>query len=288
MTPASGPPPVGLFVGLATFDLIQLVDRRPGPNEKIRAERQLVVGGGPAANAAVTFGALGGRADLHTRLGSSDVAGFVRAEIAGRGVGVNDWSPQETREPPAAAITVDGGTGDRAVVSTHGQLADENPSAPPQVAVADVVLLDGHYPAIAAAVLAAVGSGAVVVLDGGSFKPGLEPLLPAVEVAILSDDFRVPGDGEPADYLLACGVSGVVTTHGPDPITWTDGTGAGTVAVPAVRTVDTLGAGDVFHGAACYYLAAGQRLPDALAMAAEVAALCVTSFGTRDWLDQLP
>jgi hypothetical protein len=52
-----------LFAGLTTFDLIQLVDRVPGANEKIIAVRQVVTAGGPAANAAdrrAAPGTLGG------------------------------------------------------------------------------------------------------------------------------------------------------------------------------------------------------------------------------------
>ena len=38
----------GLFVGLATLDVVQLVDRLPGPNEKTVAQRTWLAAGGPA------------------------------------------------------------------------------------------------------------------------------------------------------------------------------------------------------------------------------------------------
>ncbi|MGB8202386.1 MAG: hypothetical protein WCF33_22325, partial [Pseudonocardiaceae bacterium] len=59
----------GLFVGLATVDLVQRVDRRPGVDEKVVALSSDIAAGGPAAVAAVTFGALGGQSVLLSALG---------------------------------------------------------------------------------------------------------------------------------------------------------------------------------------------------------------------------
>src|SRR5690625_5980424 len=84
MTPRSGsrprgPPevtmhrPRGVFAGLATLDVIHRVDASPGPDEKVTALSQFVAAGGPAANAAVTFAALGGHAVLLTALGRSPI-----------------------------------------------------------------------------------------------------------------------------------------------------------------------------------------------------------------------
>lgn len=67
--------PDGLFVGLCTLDVIQLVDHVPAPDEKLTAREQTVAAGGPAANAAVTFAYLGAqpgcsRRSAPTRWGS--------------------------------------------------------------------------------------------------------------------------------------------------------------------------------------------------------------------------
>ncbi|MFT4109924.1 hypothetical protein, partial [Propionicimonas sp.] len=61
--------PTGLFVGLATLDVVHLVDRLPAPNEKAVARRTWLAAGGPAAVAAITFAALGGRSRFWTALG---------------------------------------------------------------------------------------------------------------------------------------------------------------------------------------------------------------------------
>jgi sugar/nucleoside kinase (ribokinase family) len=134
-----------------------------------------------------------------------------------------------------------------------------------------------------------------VVFDGGSWKPGTERLLPHVDVALCGSAFRPPGVGGDPDevlrYLLAHGPSFAAVTRGPGPVRWATASAGGEVRPPAVRAVDTLGAGDVFHGAFAWSIAGPPRLTTdtlvaALAAASQVAARSVTSFGTRAWLSR--
>ena len=57
------------------------------------------------------------------------------------------------------------------------------------------------------------------------------------------------------------------------------------VPVMAVKPVDTLGAGDIFHGAFCHYILEYDFLLS-LERAGEVASLSCTSLGTRAWIEQ--
>jgi sugar/nucleoside kinase (ribokinase family) len=203
---------------------------------------------------------------------------------------VRDAAPAGEHAPAISSVYVEERTGDRSVVSVNG--AATAPVPPPGLGLdgARVVLVDGHHPELAlAAVRLARRHGVPVVLDGGSWKPVLEALLPLVDVAICSADFRAPGaatsDAAAAD-LRARGVPAVAVTRGGEPVRWWSGTEAGEVAVPRVRAVDTLGAGDTFHGAFCYALAAAPRraLAAQLRFAAEVAAVRCGVAGLRAWL----
>ncbi len=128
-----------------------------------------------------------------------------------------------------------------------------------------------------------------VVLDGGSWKDGLDALLPLIDVAICSADFRTPGALTAVESVAALrrhGVAAVAVTRGPAPVWWWSESGSGEVPVARVEARDTLGAGDAFHGAFCYAVAAapGLPLPRALAFAAEVATARCTVPGMRAWL----
>ena len=202
-----------------------------------------------------------------------------------------------------------------------------------------IVLIDGHNPALAdlAVRLGTASYGQLEtadedpfaaledkpahwrVLDGGSWKPWLTPLLGFVDVAVLSADFLpplVPADDAQAiaDFLRGFGITRTIRTNGPHPIQWWWDGESGEVPVPHVNAISTMGAGDIFHGAFVWALAqhrvraarlvterpfsvaehpAGQQqmtgeatsaTPVAcIEFAARVAALSTTHFGTRSW-----
>jgi sugar/nucleoside kinase (ribokinase family) len=305
---ATGAAPVVLCVGLTTLDTVYTVAHHPGPDEKITAARQDLSAGGPAANAAVTAAALGARTTLVTALGSHPLAAVALRDVEDHGVTVLDAAPGDNTAPALSSVYVQPATARRSVVSVNA--ADRIVAAPAAltglVGDADAVLVDGHHPELVRAALEAARSDTAwaghTILDGGSWKPHLDALLELVDWAVCGERFRVPGaapsgegEADTTEELLSRGVSLVAFTHGPRPVTWRTAEDAGTVEVPRVHAMDTLGAGDAFHGAVAHGLAA--RRPDrpaspeviqaVLRRAAEVAALRVTSLGTRAWLRDL-
>ena len=97
-----------------------------------------------------------------------------------------------------------------------------------------------------------------------------------------------------AHWLLDAGARGVVITRGARPALWWCAGGHDSVAPPQVAAVDTLGAGDVFHGALAHALAGTRRddltgpaLGAAVERACDVAAASTEVFGTRAWRQRL-
>jgi sulfofructose kinase len=74
----------------------------------------------------------------------------------------------------------------------------------------------------------------------------------------------------------------MVVTQGGDGVSWLDEAGR-LCHLPAYRVeaVDTLGAGDVFHGALALAIAEGQSLEQALRFSSAAAAIKVSRFGGR-------
>lgn len=308
-----------LCCGLATLDLIQYVERAPGPDEKIVADETILDVGGPAANGARTAAVLGSTTSLVTVLGAAAVGETVSDLLREAGVEVVDACPEVLGwRPPIVAITVDT-AGRRSVVSAVDRGAPIAAVAP-ELPGARVVLLDGHLLDLADAVARVQrDGGAVVVLDGGSWKPGLERLLPLVDVAVVSAAFACPPehralfDAIPYRAVTA-GSAPIRVAPGPDPANGTTdavtshASGQGSersaespvadtrartsgeelVHVPAVDVVDTLGAGDVLHGALCHQLARAPGLDheaflEALASAAAVASRSCAARGVLGW-----
>ena len=277
--------------GLTTVDVTQVVERVPGPDEKVVASSLAVEVGGPAANAARTAAALGAPTTLLTALGTGALAGLARAELATAGVTVLDLA--DDGAPPVSTVLVTRRTGERAVVSTNA--VGRRVAAPPPDALdgAGALLVDGHLlGAQVSLATAARARGAAVILDGGSWKDGLEALLAHVDLAVLSADLVPPGLTRTVrtlddDTVLAAvarlGPALVARSHGGGPVAVLHDGARTELSVPAVEVVDTLGAGDVLHGATAAALAAGATWPDALGEGIAVASRSVQHPGALGW-----
>ncbi|HSZ29099.1 MAG TPA: PfkB family carbohydrate kinase [Pseudonocardiaceae bacterium] len=284
-------PPRGLFVGLTTLDLVQRVVRRPGVNEKVVAQRSDIAAGGPAAAAAVTFGALGGHSVLLSALGPGPVGRLAAGELDQAGVHVVDaWAAGADLSISAIAVLDD--TGQRSVVSRNAEdmTAVVPGDLPALTRDADVVLLDGHHPDLAvAAAQAAHAAGVPVVLDCGSPKLVYAELVPLADTVVCSASF-VAGQLHDFDAvaaaLLANGTRLMAMTAGAEPVRWRTREAAGAVEVPPVTIRDTLGAGDALHGAVAFARARGVTDPErSLSFGVAVAALRVQHAGPRAWLN---
>lgn len=279
-----------LACGLATVDVVHVVDAVPGPDEKVLARSSTVSAGGPACNAARVCAALGVETRFVGALGSGPLSSLVLRDLASSGVAVTDVGAPLV-EPPLSTVLVTESTGARAVVSRNAVgITDytEVSSSQADVLLAGVsaVLVDGHHLPVALDVVReARQRGVVVLLDGGSWKPGLEDLLPFVDVAVVSAAFALP-DGGGLDALLATGPSWVAASDGAGPVRWQAADGSrGEVVVPVVDVVDTLGAGDALHGAMLAALArdGATDLRTALTSAVDVAARSVRAPGALGW-----
>lgn len=277
----------GIFIGLSTIDVVYGVDAFPKPNSKVTAHSQNVYVGGPATNAAITFAHLGGGASVVTAVGRHPLTHMVREELKKHSIQLADLSPAFDEVPSIASIAVDR-NGNRNIVSAGALQADIRADFDAALSKgARIVLVDGHYmPACQAWAKGARAQNIPVVLDGGSWKEGMAELLKNVQTAICSADFHPPGHSSKdavIRMLKDSGVTNVAITDGAQPIQFASGASSGTLRVPEVEVVDTMGAGDVFHGAYCYFAAIGHGFVEALAEAAEIAAESCRYNGTRAW-----
>ena len=279
-----------MFVGLVTLDLVYLAESPPQNNQKIVASDYTVAAGGPATNAAVTFSYLGDRSKLLGIVGANSIAQLIRTDLATYKVKIADLAPTQTQPPPISSIIVSQGTGERAVVSINAMKnqvdCDRIPSDILQGI--DIVLIDGHQMAVGFAIAKlAKAENIPVVIDGGSWKPGFERILPFVDYAICSANFYPPNcQTEESVFAHLCqyDIAHIAITHGENPISVLDRGVTTTLEVPQIKAVDTVGAGDIFHGAFCYYILR-DNFTHALESAAKIAASACEVFGTRRWME---
>jgi sugar/nucleoside kinase (ribokinase family) len=283
----------GLFVGLTTLDFLYLVEQVPRPNQKIVAQQQSLSAGGPATNAAVTFAHCGHQAQLLSALGCHPLVPLIHSDLQTWGVEHRDLNPHHDQVPPVSSIMVTRSSGDRAVVSINATQATvaspllKDLELTSLLQGVDIILIDGHQIPLGQAIaVAAQKQNIPVVLDGGSWKPGLETLLPWVTYALCSADFHPPqchGTQEVFEFLRKYAIPYCAITQGPDPILYQTAQQAGAIPLTPVKVQDTLGAGDIFHGAFCHFILRTD-FSQALSQAGHIASFACQFFGTRQWL----
>jgi sugar/nucleoside kinase (ribokinase family) len=119
----------------------------------------------------------------------------------------------------------------------------------------------------------------------------MEELLKSVHTAICSADFLPPGCASRdavIEYLKSRGVANIAITDGAKAIHFVSGQSSGTIGVPQVEVVDTMGAGDIFHGAYCFFASTEHGFIESLAEATKVASESCRYAGTREWMKHLP
>ncbi|MUL38907.1 sugar kinase [Gloeocapsopsis dulcis] len=282
---------LGLFIGLVTIDFIYLAKSVPRSNQKIVATDYTVAAGGPATNAAVTF-SYWNQAKLLGVVGSHPLRNLIVADLETYQVTVQDLEPTQVEPPPVSSIIVTEATGERAIVSINAVKTQVTGDRLPEDILqgVNIVLIDGHQMAVGHAIARQARKNNIpVVIDGGSWKPGFEKVLPFVDYAVCSTNFYPPGCNNTAEvfaYLTDIGIPYIAITQGENPIQYQANGKHNRITVPKVKAVDTLGAGDIFHGTFCHYILQAS-FPEALAAAACVAANSCQFFGTRRWMQQL-
>lgn len=273
-------------VGIATLDVVFAVGSAPSAPGKYRARERREVGGGVAANAAVTVARLGGEASLLSCVGDDRVGDQVVAGLAAEAVAIAGVRRVPGAASPLSFVLVDD-RGERTVVNHASAHLFAGGTTPAEVAGAGAVLADMRWPEGAAPALAAARSAGVpAVLDCDHDPAGAEQLLKvATHVVFAAETLGAfVGCVDPYEALRRARShteGWVAATAGATGVFWLDGDDERHTPAFPVAAVDTLGAGDVFHGAFALRLAEGAALEPALRFAAAAAALKCTRFGGR-------
>jgi sulfofructose kinase len=132
--------------------------------------------------------------------------------------------------------------------------------------------------------------GIPVTVDVDTIYQGFDRLLPLVDYLVASSEFPAAWTGvnDPFQALETIqsqyGMKVAAMTLGAHGALAREGGCYHYSPAFVVNCVDTTGAGDVFHGAFCYAVLQGMRMPDALEFSNAMAALNCTAIGARGGL----
>ena len=289
--------PHAIAVGAVCATRIFQVDRVPALPAKVMARRMSAVIDGMAVSAACAFAKLGGSAAIWARVGDDVQGAQMREALHAEGLDTRGLLSVAGAASSQASVIIDG-RGERLVVPFHDPAVSPAPDALPlhHLAQASIVLADVRWPEGAEATLRAARQlGKPVMLDGEAAAPGvLDRLLPWTTHAVFSDAGLLAHTGlqdvhqallmlnarhnassalTPFVHLGAsCGAQGYA---------WVEAGRVRCCPAPRVEVIDTLAAGDVFHGALALALMEGQSVESAARFACMAASIKCTRFGGR-------
>ncbi|OKO70096.1 PfkB family carbohydrate kinase [Bradyrhizobium sp. AS23.2] len=280
---ASGIAPRILCIGIPVRDLSFRVEAVPGRGSKANASHLAEICGGNALNAAIAIARLGGRVAFAGPMGDAreTSSGFIFERMAAEGIETTHIVRMPGLMTPVSAIMIDG-TGERTLTIYrdpalwHVKL----PDADDLLTDCQAVLVESRCGAFCIDLCSEARRRGVPVIVGVDRAMALtDGLLTAASHLLFASEqvqetAGVGDDAAALKRLAALTPAFLAATRGPRGTIWLNETGEPeeTPAFP-VQAVDTLGAGDVFHGAFALRLAEGGGTPEALRFAAATAAL---------------
>lgn len=263
------------------FEVTELPDRA----EKYVAENAAVVGGGGAANAAVAIARLGAKAKLAARTGDDVIGKLIIDELELARVDCSMVQRTPNARSSFSSVLVDS-SGERQIVNFRGRGLSDNADMLRQVTV-DAVLADTRWVrGTVAAMQRAKELGVPGVLDAEA-PIASETMAYASHVAFSRQgllDFT--GDTDLRSALLSVSTqcpAWMCVTDGENGVLYLHNKEIRHEPVMTVDVVDTLGAGDVWHGAFTYSLALGSHELQAIRFANAAATLkCTRTGGGRE------
>ncbi|MEV6323775.1 PfkB family carbohydrate kinase [Nocardia sp. NPDC051787] len=274
-------------VGMATIDYLYVLDSHPAEDSENPVRRHTVVVGGPAGRGSITAARLGGGGvGLYAMCGTGIHADVLRRELTSEPLELVLFERAEESQHSAVIIAADHGTRTtiwtpqpRADLAMLGTLAEAFTGA-------DAALLDCTDPALSKAAIESCRKlGVPIVIDTGGYKESSEEFLHGVDYIAAPEKFftrRHPG--EPLDRGMARVFADfepkvLVATQGKRGGVYLDATGTHRYRAFEVTVEDSCGAGDTFHGALAWAIAAGAPVDAALDIASWTAAQKCATFG---------
>ena len=283
-------------LGQACLDFLGRLKVYPEEDGKCELLDLHIQCGGPASTALVTLSRLGIQTSFlgsisDDHFGSEIVKGLKEEKVDSTFLKI---TPGHTSQFAFIAITQAGAS--RTIFWHRGSVphlraadVDLTPFSKAKILHFDGLMIE----ACLEAARQATKRGLSVVMDAGTMRDGSRELVSLVDVLIASEGFAEPlvGRGASPEKALAAlrqlGPKEVVITRGSKGTVGLSGEELLFQKAFSIDSVDTTGAGDVYHGAYIYGLLQGWNMPECMRFASATAALKCREIGARKGIPRL-
>ncbi len=275
-------------LGHITFDITFPTDSFPKENKKTRYFEKTECAGGPSSIAAFLLGKWGMEPFIVGQIGNDDYGRKIKKEFVSNGVNTKYLQLSDEIETSHAFILANRSNGSRTIFSyvprNEGMKPFELEEKP------DIILIDGHEYEASKKILEKYPE-AVSIIDAGRSKKEIITLAKMTDYVVCSKEFAEEVTGIRINYAdnstlvnlyhnMESIFKGniVITLEDKGCLYSLDGK---IKIMPSikVKTVDSTGAGDIFHGAFTYGIAQGFDFEKILKYANIAGALSVTKVG---------
>jgi len=270
--------------GLATLDTIFRLDDLPVGGDKFRAQEAMITGGGGGANAAVAVARLGGIASFASRLGQDHIGDMILAGLQAEAVDISAIRRTKNARSAFSSIYVTP-AGERQIVNFRGDNLPRDADSLQFPHAVDAALADTRWGAGAARTMAMAKARDIPGIIDAEAPIDLEQISAASHIAFSQQGLaQLTGD---SDCLTALKLASAATsawvcvTAGPAGVYCMIKGRIENVPAFDVAAVDTLAAGDIWHGAFALRLAEGADEITSAEFANAAAALKCQHFGGR-------
>lgn len=278
-------------IGAALLDILVTVNSYPQEDTKLQSLQTKFQGGGPCFTGLVAVSKLGVQSCYMGTVGDDMYGDYIRKAFDTYHVGRENVRTIPNSQSFHSVVLLNVSNASRTCVWNRGTVT------PPTYDDIDLQVLknaqylhlDGHQMECAIyASQKAKEFGVKVSLDAGSPYPGIDRLLPLVDVLIPSEEFSLKFTGcataeEAAAQLYEAYHPEVliITQGSKGGFIWENGKAVRYPVFP-VNAVDSNGAGDTFHGAFVAARVKGMTIAEAAAFASATSALKCTRVGAQE------
>ncbi len=278
-------------IGAAVLDILVTVDSFPKEDTKLQSSQTKFQGGGPCFTGLVAVSKLGVKSCYMGTLGDDMYGDYIKGAFDTFGVGRDNVRTVADSQSFHSVVLLNVNNASRTCIWNRGTVT------PPEytdinldvLKNAAYLHLDGHQMNCAIyASKKAKDFGVKVSLDAGNPYPGIDDLLPLVDVLIPSEEFALKYTGcktvEQAAALL-------YERFKPETLIITQGSRGGFIwennsavryPVFPVNAIDSNGAGDTFHGAFLAARVKGLSVFESATFASATSALKCTRVGAQE------
>lgn len=286
-----------LCLGQSAYDITIPIADYPEENKKYKIHEVYECGGGSANNSAYLLAKWHDEVYLASPIGKDDYGKKIKNELATVGVNTEYMEELNNVSTTASFIINNKSNGSRTIITDRK--LDMHFSQSHEISIKpDIILFDGNDHDKAVEVIKSTPN-AIKIIDAGNMKDGIVDLCKYCDYIVCSNDFAREYSGMDFDYNDMNRIHEVYDRVAKDfrgkLVITLEHLGSLTKInnefklVPSIKveSVDSTGAGDIYHGAFTHFISKGYNLLDAMFYANIAGALSVAKIGSKNSMPEL-